>query len=336
VDRSDKIEARRLEDLLLEPPREVPYWISPIVPKGGKVLFGGQAKVGKSWFLLSLARAAAMGEPPFGIPGFAANPAKVLLIEQEIGEHGLWQRANGIFRDLVGNEMFGENFWYISREPELSFSNETGFRKLVSLIDEIAPEVLFLDPMGKLHDFDENDATEMSRLMNRLDLLLKRGKDRDMSIVLSHHFGKPPRGQAREDYDPLEPYNFRGSAKWKDDPDTLVTMERLRRFATPHEAWRVKVRWTLRHTSSPPDMFLRVNELGDGRVYFEREDTVPGIAPIAAQRALSLLKTSCELIAETALLRAIFAGSAITIFPFSLFSYYPPVSLVCANIFVIL
>lgn len=284
MDRSGVVDVRRLGDLLRDPPVKLPYWIDPILPKGGKLLFGGNAKVGKSWFLLNLIRSLVLGETTCGIPGFKASPAKVLLVEQELGEIGLRERAAGIYDGLAEVPEFEENAWYVSREPELTFSTDKGFGKLREIVARSMPEVLVLDPMGKLHTYDENDATNMAVLFQRVDTLLKDGRDRGMSIVMSQHFGKPPKGVAADDHDPLEPYNFRGSGKWKDDPDSLITMQRLpRNLGTPWESWKTKVRYMLRHASCPPDMFLKFNEHGDGRVYWEKNDSPPVSGPVGAQ-----------------------------------------------------
>ncbi len=76
--------------------------------------------------------------------------------------------------------------------------------------------------------------------------------------MMSHHFSKPV--QKPEDArDPLSAYNFRGSSKWFDAPDTLVTAVRLP--AKENEWWRIKTDWTTRQGESPGRLDFVV---GDG------------------------------------------------------------------------
>jgi hypothetical protein len=81
-----------------------------------------------------------------------------------------------------------------------------------------------------------------------------------MAVVMSHHFGKPPAPQFREDYDPLSPYNFRGASKWYDAPDTLVTFESL----SPHTGeWkRMRAGFKMRQAVEPEPVTLAVLDGG--------------------------------------------------------------------------
>ena len=81
------VEPWNVVDLIEKPLPTAPCWIEPaVLPKGAKMLFGGHAKIGKSFVMLELARSLALGKQPFAAPALRVpSPTKVLLLEQELG-----------------------------------------------------------------------------------------------------------------------------------------------------------------------------------------------------------------------------------------------------------
>lgn len=227
-----------------------------------------------SHIMLSMARALTTQEPLFACPRFrVTEPARVLLFEQELGEGGLQRRARMVFN----NAQLQKDLHYISRNPDISFSTEAGYEVIGNEIAEFKPNVVILDPIGKLYHGDENSAQEVGLLWQKIDKLLRLGSREQMSIVLSHHFGKRVNGDRnREGHDPLDAYNFRGSSKWFDDVDALITVNRLQNLpGIQHQAWRLQMRFELRHEEVPPEMFFTVNLNRDLRVIYEREVEPP-------------------------------------------------------------
>lgn len=263
--------ASPIDDLILQDLPPQPYWIEPFVlPKRGMMLFGGEAKVGKSMVMLELCRALALGEPPFGVPDFLVpEPARVLLIECELGIYGLKDRAGQILKKDLQRLRDSKNFWYVSKDPYLSLSSKQGVEGIVRLVEEVKPNVLCLDPIGKLHTADENSNTEVAKILNRLERIQKTGEAQEMSLVISHHFGKPAKEDSRfaSASDGLSPYEFRGASKWFDNPDTLVTMKRVAELK--NKAWRLRSRWTLRHGAGRPDILITINKYGTLEARYE-------------------------------------------------------------------
>lgn len=266
-------QAKCLQELINGPDLHTECWIHPILPKSGKMIFGGFSKTGKSHIMLSLARALVSGENALECPTFrVAEPCKVLLFEQELGEEGLQLRAR---RTLSGANI-QRDVHYISRNPDISFSNEKGYEIIGNEIAEFRPNVVIFDPIGKMYHGDENSAQEVALLWQKMDRLLRLGSRERLSIILSHHYGKRPNGTRNsEGYDPLDAYNFRGSSKWFDDVDALITLNRLQLLPTPHQAWRLQARFELRHSEVPPEMYFTVNRERDLRVRYERDVDPP-------------------------------------------------------------
>ena len=259
-----------LIDLIKNDLPPYPCWIEPgILPKGGTLLFGGQAKSGKSFLMLELIRALATGTVPFGYNYFQiGEPVKCLLIEQELGKYGLQKRVKKIFEN-EDEKKFGPNIFYASKIPEMQLDSREGRELLLDLVEKIKPNVLFLDPIGRLQSYDENKSEQIQQLFTNLEYLLKCFDENGMSLVLSHHFAKPS-SDKNNSRDPLDPYSFRGSSKWYDCPDTLMTAQKLETLATKWKAWNIKVRFDTRQDESPQDLLLSVNRDQDLRVRFEK------------------------------------------------------------------
>jgi archaellum biogenesis ATPase FlaH len=254
-----------------------PYYISGnILPKGGTMVVGGHSKIGKSFIVLNMARDLITGNSLFDCPFVHCEESKVLLVEQEIGERGLQERGSKILQK-VSTKQISDNMYYISKNAKLLINEPQGIRILSEAISEIQPNVLILDPIGKLHTYNENDATEIGQLFSTFEKLKKINQSKEMAIVMTHHFKKPPMDQYAKDHDKLDPHNFRGSIRWFSDPDTIITVAKLdNNTNNPWKSWNVRMRYNLRQEESPDDMVFSINKKpldgvddGDGLVRYE-------------------------------------------------------------------
>jgi len=203
---------------------------------------------------------------------------KVLVIEQELGEYILQKRIQTMFANS-NLSYYADNLWAISKEPELKL--DSALDKIRKQIDIIQPNVLILDPISNFHSGNENAAQEVEALINQLKKLLREYRELDMSIVFTHHFGKPPAAQYADEVDRLSPYTFRGSSKWYDAVDTAHTIIKTKTFnrkddkGNSYISWAMKNRYTLRANECPPDFYTKFNFDGDQRVIFERYEGQP-------------------------------------------------------------
>lgn len=266
----DRIAPARLTDLIRRPPIKYPSWIEPVIlPKGGVFLFGGHSKIGKSFQALEMARALSTGSTLFDYSGFQAIESRVMILEREIGEYGLQSRASTVFaKEDLGK--IDDNLWYVSQDPDLALDTHSGIGQISEYLAKLGINVLILDPVSHMHSADENDNTAITQIFNNLEQLRKNFRGQGLSIVMAHHFGKPPTGKYVEGYDSLSFHNFRGASKFFSAPDTLCTSARVEELSTPWEAWRLKMRWVCRQGESPPEMYLSVNKNKDLRVRWER------------------------------------------------------------------
>lgn len=239
----------------------LPAYIGPaVLPKGGKLLLGGEAKIGKSFLCMELARALATGGQVFHSDTLPVTESvKTLYIDQEVGVAGLRQRATTMLAD-EDEDLIGQNFLYVSKSPDLFLDDLSGLNLLNDLLYEVQPSVLILDPASRLLKGDDSDNTVVRAFWRNIDKLIKEYSKLDLSIVVSHHFRKPPQATQNveiTDEDRYDPYNFRGGSDWYNAPDTIETC--IRPAKVPGErSWILGCQYTTRHSASGDLMYLRI------------------------------------------------------------------------------
>lgn len=239
------------------------------------MILGGEAKIGKSLIVMELAYSLALGKPLFGHPDWAvAEPARSLILEKEVGRDGMIKRVTLQLSSLTDadRKQIDDNVFFVTSEGAIKLGERAGYDLICSYIDEVQPNVLFLDPIGKMHNLDENRADDMNRLNDQLDSLRYKYRDLGLAVVFTHHFKKGPDMVLPGGRHELDPYNFRGSTRWVDDPDTIMTVVRKREIKVTNPdgttyKWREgNARYTARHMEAPDDFRLNFNQGEDLRV----------------------------------------------------------------------
>jgi hypothetical protein len=261
----------KISDLIAKELPKQQSWIGEaILPKRGITLVGGLDKIGKSFINLEIARALTTGQNVMGHPLFHTEICRVLLLEQEIGEIGLQDRVRNV---MVKEDkaLYEDRFFYVSQEPEMTLDTEEGREIIAEYVNHCQPNVLIFDPIANFQEVEENDNTEVGKMFKALAKLRKMFEHLDLSIVISHHFGKPPRDDGRTRHDPLDRKNFRGALRWIAAPDCIWTVHRNRELGLAYEAWETQNRVIIRNGSSPSDFSCTVNRDNDRRVKFAGE-----------------------------------------------------------------
>lgn len=249
--------AEKVSKLLEETLRDDIFYIDPcILPKGGTMLFGGQAKIGKSMIMLELARALATGTRPFDSSIFTVpKKVNVLLIEQELGKNELKKRLSHV---LARHKFvqYDETLHYLTAVPDMQLSQQDGVIYLRQEIERVQPQVVILDPISMFHGFDENSNTDIGELFRRIEKIKESVPHLELSFILSHHFKKPSTSNWSKP-DHLNPYNFSGSQRWFNTPDTLVTFHR--KTTLPDKSgWFLDSRWIPRRGKQLDDITFLV------------------------------------------------------------------------------
>lgn len=260
-------------ELFLSEYEEIPSWIKGgFLPKRSTVIVGGEAKIGKTFILMELARCLLEGFPAFGHPNFdVPEPCRVLVIERELGVYGLVQRLKDSLKGLPEYlyDIYAHNFFFVTGEPRVKFCDTEGTKLIRGYIEETRPNVVIFDPVGKMHGVDENSSRDVEGIFKEMDLLKQEFSEWDLTIIFSHHFAK--RSTSPDARHELDPYNFRGSTKWFDNPDAVITASRKVEYSGSHKWWDDHVRMVPRHAEQPDDFKLSINEFNDRRVRFKYE-----------------------------------------------------------------
>jgi hypothetical protein len=151
--------------------------IDRILPREGITLISSQPKCYKTWLILYITKCLATGIPLFG--KFPLRKSKVLVINEENGDRLLQERLKRIgvplndeiiFRNLQGTKI----------------DNMKDIDLLKSLIKKEKFDVIVFDNLVRIHNKEENSATEMRSIFEHLKELLKVG----VSIIITHHQNK--------------------------------------------------------------------------------------------------------------------------------------------------
>ena len=242
--------AERVKDLYSKPFTEAPCYVSGgVIPRSGIVLMGGQAKIGKTFLLLDLAHNLGHGGDLWRLDYKVVEPVPVLYFEQEVGEVEFQRRVKMRYDRLKDQGIEPpENFFYVSKMKNFMLDTNEGQMRLSKEIKATGAKVVIIDPIGRCLLGDENDNSVIGKFFHRLDQTLLEHPG--LTLVISHHFGKPRKD---DDYDPLDPYNFRGASKFFDAPDALITLCPM--SPRPGEWKRIKGRMRLRQGEEPPGDF---------------------------------------------------------------------------------
>ena len=147
-------------------------------------IVGGEPKCGKSLLALDLAVAVATGVPclrhyrPTG-------SGTVLLFAAEDAGHRVRKRLQGIAHAAA--TPFDELDIAVIDAPTLRLDQRFDRQRLQETVERIAPRLLILDPLVRLHSVDENAVGEVAPILGFLRDLQRRF---ETAVLLVHHARK--------------------------------------------------------------------------------------------------------------------------------------------------
>lgn len=149
---------------------------------------------------------------------------RVLLIEQEIGLQDTQERWLELYRglDQVEQQKVDAGFYLRSCDYDLRLDSEMGIKRIRSVVEEVKPDILCIDPLTKFHTSDENSPSEMGNVMLELRKIIH---DFDITIILLHHTGKNEDGKSGLDL-------LRGASSIAGDIDTGLGLHVTNRNAS--------------------------------------------------------------------------------------------------------
>lgn len=169
---------------------EEPVQLVGLFPRGYVSLVAGEPGVGKTWFMLDVARAVADGKVGMGDPITPYEKGKVLLFAGETGVRMLVDRMN-----LLGGVKNLNSIQVVSSHQmarmniDVMLNTAIGRRNIEEAINDYKPDIVFVDTVisfmgdGK----DESSQVDMSDSIRVLGVVANAN---NCAIVLLHHFRK--------------------------------------------------------------------------------------------------------------------------------------------------
>lgn len=248
---------------LKELPPLSPELISGILRKGHKMTIAGPSKAGKSFLLIELALCIANGKRWIG---FECAKGKVLYINLEVDSASFLHRVKDVERamGLSGNSNL--DIWNLRGE-------QTDIAHLAPRLIRRAAnknyDAVIFDPLYKINQGDENNASEMAKFFNTMDKICTKLKT---SIICCHHHSKGAQGGK------FSMDRASGSGVFARDPDALLDMIEInprdveKSLEKGQTAWRVSS--TLREFMTPEDIDI-IFDYPVHRVTTELKDAKP-------------------------------------------------------------
>lgn len=201
-------------DLLVSWPDPVPPVIEGVIGQGERLMIAAPSKAGKTWAMLSLAKAVTDGGEWFG---FQCRPGRVLFVNFELSPNRITERLRKFTRRSGQNGL-----------EQVEFVNLRGafpdWQSLDDHIRELHAEspfaLIILDPIYKmLRGANEKDNGEMAEMLAALDRI---SAATGVAVAFAHHFSKGNKAGA----DSMD--RASGAGVFARDPDAILTL-------TPHE-----------------------------------------------------------------------------------------------------
>lgn len=179
-----------------------PEWlIDELWGVGSVGVLGGSPKSFKTWLALDMAVSLASATPCLGVYR-PRRRGRVLLFAAEDAPRVVRQRLESLCRARGAD--LGDLEIYVIATDMLRLDVAAHQKLLAATVAAVAPDLLILDPLVRLHAIDENRAGEVAQLLGYLRVLQRR---HGTAILLVHH--------TRKSGSPGQPGQaLRGSGDW--------------------------------------------------------------------------------------------------------------------------
>ena len=247
-------------------------------------LISGHPKVGKSWLGLDLAVSVASGTDCLGaFPIEQPGPVVVYLAEDPLPRVRERIASLCALRHLPLDRIP----LHVITAASLRLDDPGDRDRLTATVARLAPRLLLLDPLVRLHSGDENDARYIAALLGFLRTL---SRQHQLAIAVVHHMSKKSRRHLGQ--------SLRGSSDLWAWADSAAYLTRARDHLL----------LTLEHRSAPaPDPIALVLEPGTGgatpQLRRASADEAPPPADSLEDRLLRLLRAATAPVSGVALRR---------------------------------
>lgn len=211
-----------------------------ILPRQALGFLAGPPKKGKSAKAMNLGLLRSVGRPWLGV---ATTPGRTVIIQAEIPERELQGRLRMMLEDF-GSPLPRDLLHFVT-DRTIRLDRPDGLRWCRSLVEELHPDLLIIDPLARFFSGEENSAREVGRLIGSLDELIQAY---GVALLLIHHAAKPTATDPREGG-----LRLRGSSALFGAADSVLMLDRA-------EGDLFRLTFELRHGKEPEPMLLTRSE----------------------------------------------------------------------------
>jgi hypothetical protein len=170
-------------------PEDNQWLVDGVIPVGSNGIIAGEPKAGKSFTIADLALSLASGTPFLGFR--VPKPVRVGLIAREDYPGLTSWRINALRHGRSWPRMddFCDNLYVNTRQQsdELRIDNPSHRQEVIEALTSRSIQFAIFDVLNVLHSADENDNTEMRKVMAYFSEIQAKAK---CAIGLIHHLGK--------------------------------------------------------------------------------------------------------------------------------------------------
>lgn len=186
-------------------------------------LFTGAPGLGKSWLAVQLQCAISLGIPFLnlettrigcGLIAAELPPQEYQIRARATLEHARFYHPRAGLLD--GPQGIAPFLSHEQTHGAVNLSNAQDIRMVKDFIERHQLGLLIIDPISRMHRFDENKAEEIATFLGTLETL---AVETGCGILMVHH--EPKDGKEREDI-----YAARGSSRFASDPNSIFRLKK--------------------------------------------------------------------------------------------------------------
>ena len=167
---------------------DIEWLVEGVMQRGANGFIVADPKAGKSWLAVDLALALTLGQPWLGFT--IPRPRNVALITREDNPSLTKWRMRRLLDGRNANEaIVGDRLYVNSKDqsPVFKLDVPEQLTEMMSALKVLKPDVVILDVLNILHGSDENDNTEMRKVLDHANLI---STEVQCSLCVLHHFNK--------------------------------------------------------------------------------------------------------------------------------------------------
>lgn len=197
-----------VKEILHMPESERPeFLVKNIIPEKGITAIAGHPGCGKSWLMMELAKAVALGTNFLQHNEMQSKQANVLIVDEESGVWELRRRMELLeFTEDIPIHFFNLSQFKLDSDESVSY--------LLKVCTEYDIGLIIFDPFAAMHTGVENSAEEMQSVMSAM----QKFTEADVTAVFIHHHRKGGVGGSG--------LSLRGSSAILGRLDSLIVIEK--------------------------------------------------------------------------------------------------------------